>query len=171
MSVDLDTTGAQMALVLSKVAVYEYRDIWAEERTGASGNSGQWSFGDSAVGFFGLPVDAGWQVEALYFNADSYAANATVNVDLMNYGLNPTNAAANTLATISLAGATDGGGQINNAFKYRKLPVPVAIPTGASGATLIGFITRATTGAVTNMRVGARLRRKVGDFVTNVTLS
>ena len=59
---------------------------------------------------WGLPIDAGWEVEAMYFQADTYPATATVQVDLMNYGNTPSNAAANTITSITLSSSTDGGG-------------------------------------------------------------
>lgn len=163
--------GAGGALSLTKLAVHEYRDIWAEERLNPNTSTPQWSFGDGTTGFVGLVIDAGWEVEAMYFHADVFPVTGQISVDLMNYGGTPTNAAVNTLANIALVNAADGGGQTNNAFKYKKLTAPVAVPTAVSGATVIGFTTRSFSGPISNMRVGARLRRKVGDFVTNVTLT
>lgn len=146
------------------VVIYEYRDIWAEESGGTNANTAEWSFGNGATGFMGLPIDAGWEVEAVYFHADTYAANASIQVDLMNYGNTPSNAAANTIASIALANSADGGGATNNAYKYEPLGSPVVIPvTGAS--TVIGFITRGETGNISDARVGARLRRPVATVV------
>lgn len=150
--------------------LYEYRDIWAEESGATNANSAEWSFGNGATGFIGLPIDSGWEVEAMYFHADTYPATATIQVDLMNYGNTPSNAAANTIASISLANAADGGGGTNNAYKYQIFVAPVPIPvTGSS--TVIGFITRGETGNISDARVGARLRRQVGTVVTSVSLS
>ena len=151
----------------STQAVYEYRDIWAEESGGTDPNSAEWSFGNGATGFMGLPIDAGWEVEAMYFQADTFAAQSTIQVDLVDYGNVPSNAAANTIASISLSSATDGGGDTNNAYKYEALATPVAIPV-TGDATIIGFLTRLETGNNSDARVGARLRRKVGDFVVSV---
>lgn len=148
------------------VDVFEYRDIWAEEGSGTDPNSAEWSFGNGSVGFMGLPIDAGWEVQAMYFQADTYPATATIQVDLVNYGNTPSDAAANTIAAISLASAVDGGGQVDNAYKYQVFAAPVAIPV-VGDATVIGFLTRGETGAISDARVGARLRRKVGEFLTN----
>lgn len=159
-----------LSLKTEKVSIYEYRDIWAEEASGLNANSSEWSFGNGATGFMGLPIDSGWEVEAMYFQADTYPATATVQVDLMNYGNTPSNAAANTIASISLASSTDGGGQTNNGYKYEVLSPTIPIPvTGAS--TVIGFITRGLTGAISDARVGARLRREVASVVQSVDLN
>jgi len=159
-----------VSVVTETVSVYEYRDIWAEESSALTNGSAEWSFGNGATGFMGLPIDDGWEVEAMYFQADTYASQTRIQVDLMDYGNVPSNAAANTITSISLASATDGGGAVNNAYKYDKLTTPVAIPTNG-GVTVIGFITRSLAGAASDARVGARLRRKVADVVTSVTIS
>lgn len=157
-------------LNVSTIPIYEYRDIWAEESSGTNPNSAEWSFGNGATGYMGLPIDAGWEVEALYFMADTYPATATIQVDLMNYGNVASNAAANTIASINLTSSTDGGGTTNNAYKYESLDEPVAIPVTGS-ATVIGFLTRGETGNISDARVGARLRRKVADVVGSVLLN
>lgn len=161
---------AGITLSVTKQDLYEYRDIWAEEGGGLNANSSQWSYGNGAVGFMGLPIDAGWEVEAMYFHADTYPATASVTVDLMNYGNTPSNAAANTISSISLTSSTDGGGITNNGYKYETYPTPITIPvTGTT--TVIGFITRSLTGSISDARVGARLKRKVGEYVSNVTIN
>lgn len=162
--------GATPTLTVTKEPLYEYRDIWAEESGAVNAGTAQWSFGNGATGFMGLPIDAGWEVEAMYFHADTYPATATVQVDLMNYGNSPSNAAANTITSISLSSSTDGGGATNNGYKYEQLATPVLIPvTGTS--TVIGFITRVRTGAISDARVGARLRRQIGEFVSDVVVT
>lgn len=168
--IKIEGGGANPTLTVTKEPLYEYRDIWAEESGAVSAGTAQWSFGNGATGFMGLPIDAGWEVEAMYFHADTYPATATVQVDLMNYGNVPSNAAANTITSISLSSSTDGGGATNNAYKYERLATPVLIPvTGTS--TVIGFITRVRTGAISDARVGARLRRQIGEFVSDVVVT
>lgn len=154
-----------VSVTTTTAPVYEYRDVWAEESSGLNANSAEWSFGNGAVGFMGLPIDAGWEVFAIYFHADTYPSTARVQVDLMNYGNVPSAAAANTITSISLANAFDGGGGINNGYKYETLANPVTVPTG-----VVGFITRGLTGNVSDARVGVRLRRKSFDAVTSVTI-
>lgn len=151
------------APVVTKLPLYEYRDIWAEESGGLTANSSEWSYGNGATGFMGLPIDDGWEVEAMYFQADTYAATTAIQVDLMSYNT-PSNAAANTIASISLANAADGGGTTDNAYKYETQTSPQSVPAG-----VIGFITRGLTGTASDGRVGARLRRQVGEYVSDVT--
>lgn len=162
-------TGPTGSLVVTKEPLYEYRDIWAEESGGTTANSAEWSFGNGATGFMGLPIDAGWEVFALYFHADTYPATATIQVDLMNYGNTPSSAAANTIASIALVSSTDGGGATNNAYKFEVLAAPVEIAV-TGNTTVVGFITRGETGAISDARVGARLRRQIGECVTDVTM-
>lgn len=150
--------------VVSYAPLYEYQTIWAEESGALNANSAEWSFGNGATGFMGIPVDEDWEVVSMFFHADTYAATATVQVDLMNYGNMPSNAAANTVASISLANATDGGGATNNAYKYVTLTAPIPVPANA----VLGFITRNNVGNKSDCRVGVRLRRKVRDVVIDV---
>lgn len=160
---DLSASSAPSATQVKEL--YEYRDIWAEENGSLNANSAEWSFGNGAKGFTGLPIDSGWQVEAMYFQADTYPATATVTIDLMDYGsAAPGSAAANTLASLTMSSSTDGGGATNNGYKYEVLTTPVDIPV-VGDSTVIGFITRGLTGAISDARVGARLRRSVGSFL------
>jgi len=146
-----------------EVELFEYRDIWAEESGAMTNNSAEWSYGNGATGFIGLPIDAGWLVESMYFHADTYAARTRIEVALLNYGNTPSSAAANRLTSITLANAADGGGQTNNAYKMvnsNDVPIPV---TGTH--TVIGFHTVSLRGAASDGRVGARLRRSLGFFL------
>jgi len=159
-----------LSLAVTRLPLYEYRDIWAEESGATNAGTAEWSFGNGATGFMGLPIDVGWEVEAMYFHADTFAANGSISVDLMDYGNTPSNAGANTISSIVLANSTDGGGATNNAYKYEQYVTPIAIPiTGTS--TVVGFITRTESGNISDARVGARLRRRIGEYVSDVTLS
>lgn len=152
-------------ITVSKKPIYETRDIWAEEGGAVDAVISEWSFGNGATGFMGLPIDDGWEVIAMGFMADTYAATATVTVDLMNYGGIASNSAANTITDISLTSATDGGGVVNNARKYVDLSAnPVIVPSNA----ILGFITRAETGTISDARVYARLRRQVGTCINEI---
>ena len=155
------TVVATAAIV--KSPLYEYREIWAEEGGGLNANSAEWSYGNGAVGFMGLPIDDGWEVVELGFNADTYAATSTVTIDLMSYNT-PSNAAGNTIASLSLADATDGGGATNNAYKHEVLDTPEPVPGG-----VIGFLTRSVTGTISDVRAYARLRRQSGEYVSDVS--
>ena len=120
--------------------LYEYRELWAEENGAIANNSAEWSFGNGATGYIGLPFDAGWEVVELGFNADTYPATGTVTIELSSYNT-PSNAAGNAIASLSLANSTDGGGATNNAYKHEVLTTPQSVPVG-----LVGFLTRTVTG-------------------------
>lgn len=155
-------------LTVARAPLYEYRDLWAEEGGGTDANSAEYSYGNGSTGFIGLPIDGdeGWELVELRLNADTFAANAVLQVDAMAYPSNgPGSSTANTLASILVNGATDGGGEVNNARKVVVLPTPVPVPTCA-----LGFITRTRTGNSSDVRVFARLRRQTGTYISDVTL-
>lgn len=156
-------------LTVTKEPLYEHLVIWAEESGATNANSAEWSFGNGATGFMGLTWDNDdqWEAVAMSFHADTYAATATIQVDLMNFGNTPSSAAANTLASIELTSATDGGGQTNNAKKWTDFAAPVPIPANA----VLGFITRAETGNISDARVLVKLRRQIGEYVSDVSIA
>jgi len=145
--------------------LYEYRELWAEEAGALGNNTAEWSYGNGATGYMGIPIDAGWEVIELAFNADTYAATATVTIELMSY-LTASNSSANTVASLSLTSATDGGGGTNNAWKHEVLSTPISVPAGP-----VGFLTRSVSGTISDARVYARMRRKIGDYVTGLLLT
>lgn len=148
---------------VTKLPLYEYRDLWAEESGPTNASNSEWSMGNGATGIIGLPFDDGWEVVGLGFQADIYAATASITVDLMNYTAG-SNLPIHTLASISLANSTDGTGATNNAIKYEALPAPVPIPSGAA----VGFFTRAVSGNISDARAYARFRRQIGEYVSDV---
>jgi len=152
---------------VTKETLYEYRDIWAEESGGTNANNTEWSFGNGATGTIGLPIGEGWEVVEMYFQADVYAATATIQVDLLDMSDGLTGV-ANTVSSIRLSNSTDGGGQTNNAFKIELYATPISVGNTATG--LLGFITRGETGNISDARVGARLRRKIGEYVSDITI-
>lgn len=153
------------SLSIEKEDLYEYMDIWAEESGQTTANSAEWSYGNGATGFIGIPMEEGWELIQLKLHADTFAAFSVLTVDAMAYPLSsPGNAIANTISTISINGSTDGGGSTNNAFKILDI-TPVPVPT-----CIFGFITRTSTGNSSDVRVAARLRRKSGEYVSNVIL-
>lgn len=156
----------QQGLIITREPLYEYRDIWAEENSALDANSAEWSFGNGSSGFMGIPFDNGWEIFAMYFMADVFAATAAVEVAIHNYRNAASAAIANDLASITISSATDGGGQVNNAAKFETLAVPVTVPANA----VLGFITRTDTGTISDARVGARLRRQIGEYVSDVQL-
>lgn len=161
----LESVPAPMLSVTTE-DLFEYRDIWAEESGGANANTGEVSFGNGATGFIGLPIDEDWEVIGIGFHADVFSATATIEVALHDFAVNPTGAVGNDIVSVSLANSTDGGGQTNNAWKYEILAAPVPVPADS----VLGFMTRAVTGTISDFRAYARLRRKVGSYVSGVTL-
>lgn len=136
---------------------YEYREFWAEESGGLNANSAEWSFGNGATGFIGIPVQGeGWEVFEMWFHADTYPSTASIEVAVCDYMIAASSAAANVLSSISLADARDGFGYTNNATKVVRLDKPIALNEKA----LVGFRTLSLKGSVSDARVGVRIRRK-----------
>ena len=162
--------GGEVTLDTILMPLYEERWVIAEENGVLNANSAEWSYGNGATGYMGEVVDEGWEVVAMYLMADTYAATASVQVDLMNYGNTPSNAAANTISSISLTNSTDGGGATNNAYKYFQLPAPIPVPvTGTT--TVLGFLTRNVSGTISDVRVGAKIRKLKGYYISNIVVS
>lgn len=153
------------SLVVTKMPLYEYRELWAEEAGAINSNQAEWSYGNGSTGFVGVPIDAGWEAIEMGFSADGYAATATVTVELVVF-LTASNNPANTVASLSLADSTDGGGATNHAWKHEVLSVPKAIPAGP-----LGFYTRSVSGTISDARVYARMRRQIGEYVTGVQIA
>lgn len=152
------------SITYDTLPLYEYRDMWAEEAGGASDNSFQWSYGNGARGYIGLPVDEGWELIAMYFQADNGgAATESMQVRLVDIGATPSTAAPD-IYVLNIPQA--GQGIDNNSWIYENLSAPVAIPDN----TFIGFRTGDEVGAWSDMRVGIRMRRKIGDYVSHVYL-
>jgi len=151
-----------VALTVETKPLYEYRDLWAAEGSRLNAGTAEWSYGNGETGFIGIPFDEDWEVVQMAFSADTHAATASVQVDLMNYNT-PSNAASNTISSIRLANAADGGGATNNSRKVEVFDPPIKVPAGK-----IGFITRALTGNISDARVYARFRRQIGDYVSSV---
>ena len=149
-------------LTVEKKPLFKTRYIWAEESAVLANNALEWAYGDAGTGVKGLMFDDGWFVTHLGFQADVFAANASVTIELISLNA-ASNNAANTIASLSLADATDGGGTTNNAYKYIELAQPVAIPAG-----IVGFVTRTVDGAVSDARVMADTQKQVGEYVADV---
>jgi len=154
----------QGTLTVTKLPLYEYRDIWAEENGSLSNNNPEWSFGAGAEGYIGLPIDAGWEVIAMYFHSDVNGAGDDLTINLINIATNPSGTAP-TIATLTMTNS--GSGQANNAWIYQDMTnAPAAVPANA----VLGFRTGTEVGNINDARVGVRLRRKVGDYVSDVLL-
>lgn len=159
-----DGSTTQPTLVKTTMPLYEYRDVWAEEGGGMANSNYQWSFGNGATGLIGLPIDNGWEIFGIYYQADTFPSAANLSVNVVNIK----NAASpQLLTTISLTGAADGGGQTNNASKFQDVTPPAQVPDNS----VIAFQTNIESGgAVGDARVGVRLRRQIGEYVVDVQL-
>ena len=154
-------------LSVTTAPLYEYWHLWAEEGGRLRNNSAQWSYGNGSTGFMGLPVAGeGWELINIGFMADTYPAQAVVEVAVCDYLIAPSSAASNILASITVNGSTDGFGDTGNAAKTIILDPPVPVNPQA----IIGFRTIGVTGNVSDARVVATLRRKVGEYVSAVSL-
>jgi hypothetical protein len=151
-------------LTVTKLPLYEYRDIWAEENATLANNSTEWSFGAGAEGYIGLPIDSGWEVIAMYFHSDNNGAADDLTINLIDIATNPSGTAP-TIATLTMVNS--GSGQANNAWGFQDmLSSPVSVPANA----VLGFRTGTEVGNIGNARVGARLRRQISEYVSDVQL-
>lgn len=148
-------------LIVTKMPLYEYRDIWAEEAGGLANNSAQWSFGNGATGFIGLPIDSGWEVVAMGFHSDTGNGATDLTIELVDYTTPST--AAVVISSIDVDAPGDGA--VNNLYKYEELATPASVPSGA----VLGFRTQEDGGNAGDARAYARLRRQVGEYVSDVT--
>lgn len=157
-----DTFGG--SITVTKLPLYEYRDIWAEENSGANTNTFEFSYGNGATGYIGLPVDEGWELIAMYLQADSGGSTTeSIQVHLVDIGASPSTAAP-ILYTLTVN--QSGQGIDNNVWFYENLTSPVSIPNN----TFIGFRTGLEVGTWVDLRVGVRLRRQVGEYVSDVSI-
>lgn len=161
-SLDNDPTNEIQTLTVTKMPLYEYRDQWAEEGGGAVDNSAQYSYGNGATGFKGLPYDDGWEIIAVYIHSDNNGPNDDMSVFIHDYQTTVSNAAP-IVATITYNNSGDG--QTNNGYQYT--PLTATIPDGA----VLGFRTDNENGNVSDIVVGFRARRQIGEYVSDVTIS
>lgn len=54
--------------------------IWAEENGNLSNNNSQWSFGNGATGFIGVPMGIACELFAISINADSPGTSVSINI-------------------------------------------------------------------------------------------
>jgi len=167
----LENAPAGGTLTVTKKDLFEYREIWAEENGTISSGQTEWSYGNGAVGYIGIPHDGkeGWEAFAMYLQADTHAAGASVTVDCRQFSTagNTTN---HDVCSITLTSETDGGGVVNHSHKYEEFSTPHSLPFPTSFAP-IGFRTRTVSGTVSDVRVGVRLRRKIGEYVSDVSFT
>lgn len=159
----LSATPGGVALQVETTPIYEYRDVWAEEGAGLADNSAQWSYGNGATGFIGLPIDDGWEVQAMYFHADTGNAATDLTLELVDFTTPST--AAPVIASLDVSVAA-GDGVVNNVYRYEEFDPRLPVPAGA----VLGFRTQEDGGNAADGRVGARLCRLQADVVTGVRL-
>lgn len=135
---------------------YEYANLHAEYTGTLVVNGNRWSYGGRQYGSKGIRLGARWELLSLSLAVDLFAAASMVEVQLHNW-TNADTAAIYDIGGITINGAGDGGGQVNNAHKLYEFPTPIPIPD----PSLTGFITRAMTGTVSDAVVYARFRRIV----------
>lgn len=109
--------------------------IWAEENANLSNGNTQWSFGNGATGFIGIPMGLDCELFAVSFNADSFGTSASI--DIQRDG-----------ATISTPNFTTNNQVINIT------PVPY------TQGQLLSFQTNTVVGTNTDCRVCAWFRVK-----------
>lgn len=145
-SITRNGTGQLQAVAVPEgvlTPIYEWRDLWAEENGGLSAGTEEYSFGNGATGRVGLPFDSGWEIQDAYLQAETAGPTATINV--INY--------------------EGGGSAVLGAFTatsgdyHETLATPIPVPDGAS----VGFRTGNINGTWTDVRVGLRLRRLIGN--------
>lgn len=154
-----------ISLNVTKEPLYEYRDMWAEEGGGVADGSFQYSYGNGATGYIGLPIDEDWELIAFGIQTDiGGSAGEQLVVGLVDIGASPS-ASAPTIHSSIMNGAGDGVD--DNAWQYEDLSnSPVTVP----GNTFLGFRTINEEGAYSDVRAYARFRRKIGEYVSDVTM-
>ena len=130
--VDTATTTAVTQLYFEQI-------IWAEENGGLTNNSAQYSFGNGATGNIGIPVP--WDCEALGMVYQGESGTGSADLTLVVNGVD-------SAGFISVSGSGSANGQINT------FPAPVPLNSGDS----LGFVTRNLSGALSDVRVGVRVR-------------
>ena len=129
-----------------RLELWSHWSIWAEEGGGLTKGSREWSFGNGAVGFIGLPMKDGVFIEGMGIHCDTYPSQAKITVQCLDFRdtIN-----APVLCDISLKNSIDGGGVTNNARKVVMFDNAIEITSGST----IGFRTKALVGAVSDARV------------------
>lgn len=153
----------QPTLLVTTQPLYEYREIWAEESGAISNNSTQWSYGNGDVGAIGIPVTSGWEITEGYIQSD-FGGAPTESLSIIIEDFRPSTAGTN-LGTFQITAA--GNGQNENASFTQVFTTPIIVPDNA----VIGFRTQTEIGTWSSTRVGVRLRRQIGTYVSSVSLN
>lgn len=157
---------ASPTLQVTTDSLYEYETVWAEEGAALDNNTAEWSFGNGATGFMGLPFSGnGWEITGMGAQADVGNNAVDLRFDLVDYGANPS-AAAPVLASLTFQWPNVEGA-LNNMWKWEDFTTPIPTPDD----TYFGFLTRELGGNASDVRVKVRMRRLVGQYVTSVSLT
>lgn len=146
-TIKLQSDGTNWQQIGFNKIAYEKIVIWAEEAGGISNNNTQWSFGNGAVGFIGIPLPENWEAYAVSFHADN-TSNAT-NTLIIAIGDMSANNTFTELLRFTASGADD------NMSYTEVLGTPIAIPAG----TTLGFRSITEVGVIADARVAVWLRR------------
>ena len=109
--------------------------IWAEENAALGDGQAEWSFGNGATGFIGIPVGIDCQLFALSLNADT--PGTSVSIDIQK-----------------------NGGVVDTPIFNGNNEVSTLIPIDYVVGDLLSFETNTVTGGWTDVRVCAWLRVK-----------
>ena len=137
--------------------VYEYYTFHASEGGLLTSGYREWSFGDKETGSVGVPVPQGAELIFIGFHADVFPTTGKVIIDIRDYfdADTPT-----VVHSIVVDGATDGGGEKNNATK--QVHLPVNSPVLESVAPVVGVYTNHASGRISKARVSFNFRKQVG---------
>ena len=163
-SAPVSLAGLKQTLTVTKKPLYRYEAVTAEESGGAADNSSQWSTGNGATGFIGVPINDGWEVTDLSFHAD-FGGSAGESMQVHLVDMRTPSVAAPIIATLNIVGAGDGVD--NNAYIFTEFASPIAIPNGA----VLGFRTGDEVGTWSDMRIRAGIRKEIDEFVSDVSIS
>ena len=119
--------------------------MWAEEAGALSNSNTQYSFGNGATGNIGIPLKDDWLLHGVSFQADGASAGGTVSIEVMDFATG-VNVIANAVFATS---------QTNNYSGIVSL-ADIPVPEGS----VLGFRTNIETGAFTDARAVAWLRRR-----------
>lgn len=109
--------------------------IWAEESGGLSNNNAQWSFGNGAVGFIGIPLALDCELFAISLNANVVGTSVSINIQ------------------------RNGGNVVTPNFTANNQVIPIT-PAPYSEGDLLTFQTNTEAGNWVNARVCAWFRVK-----------
>lgn len=152
------------ALGLQSAPVYEYREIWGEEAAVINNDSAEFSYGNGATGQVGMPHlgEDGWEVVGMYFNADLFAIGSSATFKAKQFSSHAQVISQDDICEIFIDDTLpDVGSNLASHYESFDPPLPLPYPTSFRA---IGFYTVSTSGGITDVRLGLRMRKKIGDY-------